>query len=82
MADRLGARQLEVLEAVASPRFLLLTPCRRARDLVQRGLLAEDRGAVWITPAGLRALADAMEAGRVLPAGSRPFAALKGEGHA
>lgn len=70
MARPLGPRQLEVLLLLASPTTLLLTPDHAARSLVGRGLLARERldcEALRITPAGLRQLADEMEAGR-LPA--------------
>lgn len=63
---QLGNRQRELLVSfrVGS---LLLTPNGVSRTLVARGLLREDKpgGSCCITPAGLRALADAMEAGQV-----------------
>lgn len=65
-AAPLGSRQIERLVTLACPAWLLVTPLRRDQALVRRGLLrADDGGRLCITPAGLRALADAMEAGRV-----------------
>lgn len=45
----------------------MIVPCKTALSLVRRGLLktAEGGGFACITPAGLRALAEAMEAGLV-----------------
>jgi hypothetical protein len=65
--SRVGINQLRTLIMTASPGRVLLTPSAGDRALVQRGLLREREpgGACCITPAGLRALADAMEAGRV-----------------
>ena len=68
---RLGKDQLRMLIVLASPTCLCLTPGRSEMGLVKRGLLRIDYGpkgnsaAVCITAAGLRALADHMEAGHV-----------------
>ena len=65
--SRLGDQQIRLLIVLATPDRGLLTPDKVSASLVRRGLLAEDKpgGCSVITPAGLRALADAMEAGRV-----------------
>lgn len=66
MPRRLGDKQVASLAFLSGVSRLLLTPGREDRALVARGLLrADDGGACCVTPAGLRALADAMEAGRV-----------------
>ncbi len=67
MVSRLGPNQLRLLSATASPYSLLLTPDRQSDRLVQLGLLRQSEvgKACCITPAGLRALADAIEAGRL-----------------
>ena len=64
---RIGKNQLQLLVTLGSPAVLMLAPSKEARGLVKRGLLREREGgkACCITPAGLRALADEMEAGRV-----------------
>ena len=67
MADRpLGPRQLELLRGLANP-CALVVPDPVSRSLVKRGLLAADPDGSFahITPAGLRALADAADDGRV-----------------
>lgn len=62
---RIGRQQLRLLMLLGSPGNVLVTPADRvAKALIRRGLLAEGEG-VAITPAGLRALADELEAGRV-----------------
>lgn len=66
MARRLTDQQLAALAAVTGVHRLLLTPGRTERALAARGLLSADEGgACCVTPAGLRALAEAMEAGRL-----------------
>lgn len=77
MTRRLGQHQLDALKAVASPNLLNVTPGKIERGLVAVGLLVESRrfgparpgkplcGAVGISAAGLRRLADEMDAGRV-----------------
>lgn len=66
MARPLGDKQLASLSFLVCIHRLLLTPGREERAMVARGLLRTDEGgACCITPAGLRALADAMDAGRV-----------------
>lgn len=65
----IGRHQLRLLILTASPTCVLVTPDRSSAGLVKRGLLIEDNAAgCTITPAGLRALADEMEAGRVATA--------------
>ena len=64
---RLGTKQLQLLAQLASPTVFLVTPDRRSASLVRRGLLREVvSGACCITPAGLRRLADAIEAGQLV----------------
>jgi hypothetical protein len=68
IARPLGKRQLEKLLGLASPSMLLVVGDAVSKSLVKRGLLAAavpDRPDAWhrITPAGLRALADAYESG-------------------
>ncbi len=66
----LGKNQLERLLGLASPSMMLVVGDNLSGSLVKRGLLAPrfpaDPGA-WhrITPAGMRALADAYEAGQL-----------------
>lgn len=74
---RLGQHQIDALKAVASPNMLNVTPGKVERGLVAAGLLVERPefgpalpgkplcGAVGISAAGLRRLADEMDAGRV-----------------
>jgi hypothetical protein len=65
MTDRpLGPNQLARLRDMVI-RFVGLTPYDTERSLIRRGLLRQDGVAYCITPAGLRALAAAMEAGKV-----------------
>lgn len=61
----LGKHQLGLLLALGTPGTLLPVPDRVARSLAKRGLLSEYRGCLRITPAGMRALADAFEAGQL-----------------
>ena len=65
-APRLGPKQLRHLTMVGANRALVVSD-RTSRRLCDLGLMREmiPGGAVCITPAGLRALADAAEAGRV-----------------
>lgn len=66
MTARLGPHQIEALAGLCTVRRVGLTPYREERALIKRGLLrTDDTGAYCITPSGLRALADAMEAGRL-----------------
>lgn len=70
MTRPLGKLQLEKLMGLSSPSMLLVVGDAVSSSLVKRGLLAPavpDRPDAWhrITPAGLRALADAFEAGRL-----------------
>lgn len=66
----LGKHQLERLMGLASPSCLLIVGDKVSASLVGRGLLKAhfpDKPDAWhrITPAGLRALADAFEAGHL-----------------
>ena len=62
---RLTDHQMRELAACAVPTTVLLNPGRTANALVTKGLLrrSDITGVVCIAPAGLRALADAIEAG-------------------
>jgi hypothetical protein len=62
---RIGKDQLRTLVMLGTPTRSMLTPGKSELGLIKRGLLRDDRGACCITPAGLRALADEMESGRV-----------------
>jgi hypothetical protein len=64
---RIGKNQLQTLVMLGSPTMSLVVPGRECRALIQNGLLrtSETGGFACITPKGLRALADEMEAGRV-----------------
>ena len=67
---RIARGKLEWLILLGSPTMLGLTPDKDAFALVESGLLRLDRasktsGSVCITAAGLRVLADAMDAGLV-----------------
>lgn len=71
---RLGSNQLQVLVALGSPTMTLLVPGPECASMVKGGLLRRHRGtdgAVCITAAGLRKLADEMDAGRVTDALTR-----------
>lgn len=66
----LGKLQLERLLGLASPSMLLVVGDSLSSSLVARGLLKpalKKRPNAWhrITPAGMRALADAYEAGKL-----------------
>lgn len=66
----LGRRQLELLALLGSPGRVMLTPRGRAGEsLLTRGLVRgwpePGNDGTRINPAGLRALADALEAGRL-----------------
>lgn len=67
MTSRLGHKQLAMLHMLAGPGIVLVVAGKLSRSLCARGLAHEmiDGGCVHITPAGLRALADAAEAGRI-----------------
>ena len=70
---QLGKHQLALLATMGSPFMLLVVSDKLSRSLVHRGLLEprrpprrsdkDDGGFFGITPAGLRALADALEGG-------------------
>ena len=63
---RLGIRQLELLRSVGTTRALVVAD-RASSRLCEIGLMKEmgDGSFVAVTPAGLRALADAVDAGRI-----------------
>ncbi len=65
-----GRKQLETLVMLGSPTMSMVVPGKTERGLIERGLLkvGESGGFACITPAGLRVLADAMEAGKVADA--------------
>ena len=68
MTARIGPGQLRFLIMCGSPTILGFVTDRASRALLRRELIApvaEGSGMVRITAAGLRALADAMEDGRV-----------------
>jgi len=68
MAERpMGTRQRELLSKLAGVSMALVVGDKLSRSLVQRGLLAAEADGSWahITPAGLRAVADEIEAGQV-----------------
>lgn len=69
MPNPLGPEQLKLLLNIGSPGRIMLTPPDRvAKSLLKRGLLAvEPKGGIAITAAGMRAIADEMDAGRVAP---------------
>jgi hypothetical protein len=67
---KLGKLQLERLMGLASPSMLMVVGDKVSASLVARGLLKPhyvDRPDAWhrITPAGMRALADAYESGQL-----------------
>lgn len=64
MIRRVGDQQLELLITMGCPATVLVTSDAGVRRMVERGLLTEGPGC-RITSTGLRALADAMDAGRV-----------------
>jgi hypothetical protein len=67
MGSRLGRRQREVLARLGGVTMALVVGDKMSASLVRRGLLiAEPDGSfARITAAGLRVLADELEAGRV-----------------
>ena len=66
---KLGKHQLCLLATMASPFSLLIVGDRISRSLEKRGLLAphfaKSDGFHGVTPAGLRAVAEAMERGEL-----------------
>jgi hypothetical protein len=66
----IGKNQLELLIALGSPTMSLVVPCKESNALVKRGLLRADGNGSFacITSAGLRALADDLDSGRVMGA--------------
>lgn len=81
---RLGSRQLDSLIGLARPTVSMIVPGAVEASLIKRGLLKANKSKrggfsfARITPAGLRALADAMEAGRF----EDPLTAFKREAKA
>jgi hypothetical protein len=72
MTRPLGKLQLERLMGLGSPSMLMVVGDAVSKSLVNRGLLRPnfpDTPDAWhrITPNGLRALADAYEAGKLTP---------------
>ena len=67
--SRLGAQQLDLLVFLARPTSAMVCADRLSESLRRRGLVRNlaDDGMVQITPAGLRAIADAWDAGRIEP---------------
>lgn len=67
MARPLGKEQLRLLSVLASPGVMMPVPCKVAESLKRRGLLKDTEvgGGAVVTPAGLRLLADLLEAGKV-----------------
>lgn len=66
---RLGKKQMLLLCGLGSPGMALVVPDKLSNGLVARGLLRDTHptkpGMQRITPAGLRQLADDLEAGRL-----------------
>jgi hypothetical protein len=67
----LGTRQLEWLILLSSVERIAITTDAVSDGLVKRGLLREDKGGICISGAGLRALADEIDAGRLQDALAR-----------
>lgn len=67
MTGRVGVNQLDLLAKLGSPLTVLLVGDDLSDSLLARGLVRQEkkRRGIVITPAGLRALADALEAGRI-----------------
>lgn len=72
--NRLGRKQLQLLSAIAGVRRALVVPDKISRSLCERGLMqsasSKTDGFIVLTPAGYRAVADALERGTIkrLPA--------------
>ncbi len=64
---KLGGKQIDLLRQCAVPSSILMTTDRTSDSLVAKGLLrmSSVAKATCITPAGLRWLADELEAGRM-----------------
>ena len=64
---KLGKHQTRLLAGLGSPTLRLVVADKLSDSLERHGLLKSDHqgGFVGITPAGLRRLADEMEAGRL-----------------
>lgn len=66
MGKRLGCEQINYLKAMGGVGRFLVVPDKVSDSLCARGLMKShgtDRSFVGITPAGLRALADLLDAG-------------------
>lgn len=64
---RLGIRQLEKLQTCGTA-FSQVVPDRRVKKLIERGFMTSDNpdgSFAYITPQGLRALAEAIDNGRI-----------------
>lgn len=70
MTRPLGDKQRDLLRVMAGG-WALLTPTKTSRSLERRGLVVDDGGPIVITAAGYRALADEMDAGRLVMAPQR-----------
>ena len=68
---RVGKRQMEWLILLSCVDRVALTSDKASQALVQRGLLRTDNAGTCITAAGLRVLADEMDAGRMQDALAR-----------
>ena len=64
---RIGPKQAHLLAALGCPGMVLVSGDSVSVSLARRGLVREEspRGSCCITPAGLRALADELESGRI-----------------
>lgn len=73
MTGRLGLNQLDLLAKLGSPLTMLIVGDALSDSLLARGLVRQDRKrrGIVISPAGLRALADALEAGRLADVAAR-----------
>lgn len=77
---KLGTRQIEALEALGPQRCPVVAD-KHDRRLIVLGLAdgGDDNSFVCLTPAGLRRLADEIEAGRAMPIRQRLLAAFKAQ---
>lgn len=76
MTRPLGKRQIEAL-ADLGPQHIYIVTGAGHRSLIARGLVSDDGKGGWpeLTPAGYRALADALERGQIEPLKFRCFRA-------
>lgn len=78
---RLGIRQLEMLRA-CGPNFKIVVGCKMVRRLIDLGLMESDNPeGNWssVTANGLRAVADAMDAGKFSKTPTSPFRNKRGQ---